>query len=120
MFTNVKQDLQNHLKDFATLKSKYQATKYPDSSLSSLLLLNKLNKDENIIEPEYKWLEQQGLTETIAIAQNLEKTREFKTLKSQYKATQYDDSSPNSHLYKLLKRLNLGNQLSEQDINFLK
>jgi tetratricopeptide (TPR) repeat protein len=41
-------------------------------------------------------------------------------LKAKYKATQYEDSSPSSYLYKVLKRLDSENQVSEQDINFLK
>lgn len=71
-------------------------------------------------ESEINWLEQQGLSETIAIAQELEQTREFAALKAKYKATEYQDSSPKSHLYKILKRLELSNQLGEEDINFLK
>ncbi|WP_306558141.1 hypothetical protein [Nostoc sp. 'Peltigera malacea cyanobiont' DB3992] len=69
---------------------------------------------------EINWLEQQGLSETIAIAQQLEQTREFATLRHKYKVTHYQDSSPRSHLYKILKRIELSNQLGEQDINFLK
>ncbi|WP_413199521.1 tetratricopeptide repeat protein, partial [Nostoc piscinale] len=54
------------------------------------------------------------------IAQELEKTREFKNLKLKYKAHQYEDSSPKSHLYKILKNLEREHKLREQDINFLK
>ncbi|MBD2388415.1 hypothetical protein H6G32_23925 [Cylindrospermum sp. FACHB-282] len=107
---------------FAQLKDKYQAVKYSDLSLSSplYLILQKIDVGNNLSESEIAWLEQQELSETIAIAQELEQTREFADLKFKYKATQHEDSSPKSHLYKVLKKIDLGNQLGEQDINFLK
>ncbi len=107
---------------FAELKEKYQAIKHSDLSVSSLLypILQNIDAKNNLSESEINWLEQQGLSETIAIAQELEQTREFAALKAKYKATEYQDSTPKSHLYKILKRLELSNQLGEQDINFLK
>ncbi|MCC5650869.1 hypothetical protein LC609_13715 [Nostoc sp. XA013] len=107
---------------FAELKDKYQAIKHSDSLLSSplYLILQNIDAKNNLSESEINWLEQQGLSETIAIAQELEQTREFAALKAKYKATEYQDSLPKSHLYKILKRLELSNQLGEQDINFLK
>ncbi|MCC3418733.1 MAG: hypothetical protein JGK28_12405, partial [Microcoleus sp. PH2017_07_MST_O_A] len=50
----------------------------------------------------------------------IEQTRHFAVLKVKYKATTYEDSSLSSHLYKVLKKIDLDNQLGEQDINFLK
>ena len=107
---------------FAELKEKYQAIKHSDSSLFSplYLILQNIDAKNNLSESEINWLQQQGLSETIAIAQELEQTREFAALKAKYKATEYQDSTPKSHLYKVLKRLELSNQLGEQDINFLK
>ena len=107
---------------FAQLRDKYQANKYLDLSLSSPLypILQKIDTENNLSQPEINWLEQQGLSETITIVQELEQTREFSALKAKYKATEYQDSSPKSHLYKILKRLDLSNQLGEQDINFLR
>ncbi|MBG1264205.1 hypothetical protein [Nostoc commune] len=107
---------------FAELKNKYQAIKHSDSLLSSPLypILQNIDAKNNFSESEINWLEQQGLSDTIAIAQELEQTREFAVLKAKYKATKYQDSTPKSHLYKILKRLELSNQLGEQDINFLK
>jgi hypothetical protein len=107
---------------FAKLKDKYQAIKHSDLSLSSplYLILQNIDAKKNLSELEINWLEQQGLSETIAIAQELEQTREFAVLKAKYKATEYQDSTPKSHLYKILTRLELSNQLGEQDINFLK
>ena len=107
---------------FAALKAKYQATKYTEPSISSPLydILLNIDANEKLIDTDLEWLEQQGLTETIAIAQELEKNRYFANLKVKYKANQYHDSSPKSHLYKVLNRLEIGNHLGEQDINFLK
>ncbi len=107
---------------FAQLRDKYQAIIHSNLSLSSplYLILQNLDANKNLGESEIKWLEQQGLSETIAIAQELQQTREFAALKVKYKVTHYEDSSPKSHLYKILKRLELSNQLGEQDINFLR
>ncbi|MBN3926373.1 hypothetical protein [Nostoc sp. NMS4] len=107
---------------FAQLRDKYQANKHLDLSLSSplYLILQNIDAKDNLSESEINWLEQQGLNETIIIAQELEQTREFAILRYKYKVTHYEDLSPKSHLYKVLKRLELSNQLGEQDINFLK
>ncbi|MEH2212744.1 hypothetical protein [Nostoc sp.] len=107
---------------FAQLREKYQANLHSDLSLSSplYLILQNIDAKDNLSESEINWLEQQGLNETIIIAQQLEQTREFAALRYKYKVTRYEDSSPKSHLYKILKRLDFSNQLGEQDINFLK
>lgn len=108
--------------EFSQLKAKYQAIKQPDTSLSSPLypILQKLDADKKLINSEIYWLEQHGFTETISIANELEQKREFAAFKAKYKASRYEDSSCSSHLYKVLKRLDLENYLSQQDINFLK
>ncbi len=108
--------------EFAQLKDKYQATKYRDSSASSPLypILQKLDVEKQLSESEIGWLEQHELTETLDIVLEFEQKRHFAALKIKYKATQYEDSSSSSHLYKVLKRLDSENQLGEQDINFLK
>ncbi|MEH2401933.1 hypothetical protein [Nostoc sp.] len=107
---------------FANLRDEYQAIKYSDLSLSSPLyrILQNIDAQNNLSESEINWLEQQGLSETIAIAQELEQTRDFAALRVKYKATEYQDSSPKSHLYKIFKKLDLSNHLGEQDINFLR
>ncbi|ABA20212.1 conserved hypothetical protein [Trichormus variabilis ATCC 29413] len=108
--------------EFSALKSKYQASKYQDKSLSDTLykILLKIEAQGKLIDQEIKWLKQQGFIETIAILQELEQAQEFAILKVKYKANQYSDSSPKSHLYKVLKIIEGGNYLSDQDINFLK
>ncbi|MCV3216007.1 hypothetical protein OGM63_21265 [Plectonema radiosum NIES-515] len=107
--------------EFASLKTKYQVNKQLDSvsELPLYRILQKLDADKKLINSEIYWLEQHDFTETISIANELEQKREFAVLKAKYKATQYEDSSPSSHLYKVLKTLMSENQLSEQDINFL-
>lgn len=103
------------------LKNKYQASQHPDISLSGQLyqILQKLDADEKLIDSEIDWLEKQGLSETIAIAEELEKTREFIALKAKYKASQHEDLSSDNYLYTILKKLDLETHLNEQDIIFL-
>ncbi|HEY9649311.1 MAG TPA: hypothetical protein V6C95_01515, partial [Coleofasciculaceae cyanobacterium] len=107
---------------FTQLKDKYQASKHPDSSVASPLypILQNLEADKPMSESEISWLQQHELTETLDIIREIEQKRHFAELKTKYKATQYEDASPTSHLYKVLKSLDSGNQLGEQDINFLK
>lgn len=104
------------------LKNKYQASQHPDTSLSGQLyqILQKLDADKKLIYSEIYWLEQQGLIETIAIAEELERKREFIALKAKYKASQYQDLSPTSYLYTILKKLDSETHLNEQDMNFLR
>jgi hypothetical protein len=108
--------------DFAQLKDKYQATKHSDSSASNPLypILQNLEADKQLSESEIDWLEQHELTETLDLVREFEQKRYFVALKVKYKSTQHEDSSPSSHLYKVLKRLDSENHLGEQDINFLK
>ena len=104
------------------LKSKYKASQHPDTSLLSQLyqILQKLDADKKLIYSEIYWLEQQGLTETIAIAEELEVKREFIALKAKYKASQYEDLSPANYLYTILKKLDSETHLNEQDMIFLR
>ncbi|MFM6844626.1 MAG: hypothetical protein ACKPKS_12700, partial [Dolichospermum sp.] len=71
-------------------------------------------------DTELTWLKEQELIETITIAEEKEKTKEFAALKIKYQATEYEDISPKSHLYKVLKNIDSGNSLGGQDVNFLK
>ncbi|MDB9482372.1 hypothetical protein PN476_07050, partial [Dolichospermum circinale CS-537/05] len=118
----VKQQEATRRNEFIQLKEKYQATKYKSGSLSSPLypILQKLEAEENLIDTELTWLKEQELIETITIAEEKEKTKEFAALKIKYQATEYEDISPKSHLYKVLKNIDSGNSLGGQDVNFLK
>ncbi|WP_306296879.1 hypothetical protein [Nostoc sp. TCL26-01] len=106
---------------FTQLKIKYNASQHPYTSLSSQLyqILQKLDADKKLMYSEIYWLEQQGLTETIAIAEELEQKREFTALKIKYKAAQYDNLSPTNYLYTILKKLDSESQLDEQDLTFI-
>ncbi|MEQ9355059.1 hypothetical protein [Coleofasciculus chthonoplastes] len=108
--------------EFAQLKDKYKATKQSDSSLSSPLypILKNIDTDQSLSQSQIDWLEAHQLIETLDIVQQLEQKRHFAELKTKYKASQYEDSSPSSHLYKVLKKLESEHPLGEEDINFLK
>ena len=71
-------------------------------------------------ESELNWLEEYQLSDTLNIVLEIEQKRHFAELKVKYKATTYEDSSLSSHLYKVLKKIDLETQLGEPDINFLK
>ncbi|MEP6487183.1 hypothetical protein NDI43_00765 [Microcoleus vaginatus GB2-A3] len=108
--------------EFAQLKDKYKASEYPETSVSSPLypILKNLEADKQLSESELNWLEEHQLSETLSIVLEMEQTRHFAELKVKYKATTYEDSSLSSHLYKVLKKIDLENPLGEPDINFLK
>ncbi|MEG4812011.1 hypothetical protein QUA82_30960 [Microcoleus sp. F8-D3] len=108
--------------EFAQLKDKYKASEYPETSVSSPLyqILKNLDADIQLSESELNWLEEHQLSETLSMVLEIEQTRHFAELKVKYKATTYEDSSLSSHLYKVLKKIDLESQLGEQDINFLK
>ncbi|MEG4992253.1 hypothetical protein QUB19_04330 [Microcoleus sp. B4-C5] len=108
--------------EFAQLKDKYKASEYPETSVSSPLypILKNLEADKQLSESELNWLEEHQLSETLNIVLEIEQTRHFAELKVKYKANQSEDSSPSSHLYKVLKKIDLDHPLGEQDINFLK
>lgn len=108
--------------ELAQLKDKYKATEYAETSVSNPLyqILKNLDADMQLSESELNWLEEHQLSETLSIVLEIEQTRHFAELKVKYKATQSEDLSRSSHLYKVLKKIDLDNQLGEQDINFLK
>jgi type VI protein secretion system component Hcp len=108
--------------EFAQLKDKYKASEYPETSVSSPLypILKNLEVDQQLSESELNWLEEHQLSETLSIVLEIEQTRHFAELKVKYKANKSEDLSRSSHLYKVLKKIDLDNPLGEQDINFLK
>ena len=65
-------EAQSRVEHFATLKSKYQATQYKDSSPSSLLyfILRKADLGIEITEIEQNWLRSNKLFETIEAIEN--------------------------------------------------
>jgi hypothetical protein len=126
--------------EFSELKSKYQVSSHPDTSISSPLysVLQKLDRDEELNRDECEWLEQKNLSGLVALDKERQERKLFAQLKEKYKATQYQDSEPSSRLYIILRNLelsqlkfsslsrdiqamlnNLELQISEKDIDWL-
>ncbi|HBK99048.1 MAG TPA: hypothetical protein DD001_17860 [Microcoleaceae bacterium UBA10368] len=104
--------------EFSQLKSKFKVTKRHDLRLSSPLypILWKLDSENQLIDLEVNYLKEQGLTETLAIAQEM---AQFAALKDKYKATRYQGAFPDSPLYKILNKLEAGEHLSDADSNWI-
>ncbi|NJO17140.1 MAG: hypothetical protein HC877_15775 [Thioploca sp.] len=122
IFAIFEQQESNKNSQFATLKEKYQASSYADTSYLSRPLyeiLQQLDANKPISKLQINWLKQQGLAETIAVAEEQKNIRDFETLKCKYKATTIQESSISSHLYKVLKKIDAKDSLSEPDFNFL-
>ncbi len=103
------------------LQDKYKASKHQDLSTSNKLykILQKLESKQKLSQVDIHWLKKHGLTDTIAIAEELEHKNHFASLKSKYQATQYEDSSLSSPLYQILKKLDSGKQPSNAEVNWL-
>lgn len=104
--------------EFSQLKSKFKVTKRHDLRLSSPLypILWKLDSEHQLIQSEVNYLKEQGLTETLVIAQEM---AQFAALKDKYKATRYQGAFPDSPLYKILNKLEAGEHLSNADSNWI-
>jgi hypothetical protein len=103
--------------EISRLQEKYCAIGQGDNfSIMLYLILQKLEENRVLTEQDVAYLKLNQLNGTIEIAQKLE----FAWLKKFYKATQIEDSSPDHHLYKLLKKLQSSLPSSEPDINYLK
>jgi len=57
-----------------------------------------LKEKQNLENSEYEWLEQQKLTQLVAIDRNRKDVKLFKELKTKYQATQYKTSAPSNKL----------------------
>jgi len=104
---------------FSQLQAKYKANIYDKLDIDLLFLfyiLQKLDENKRLEFPEIEYLKTLDLIETLEISQKIE----FSALKKQYQATQIQDDAINSHLYKVLKKLEAGSALPEPDINYLK
>lgn len=107
--------------ELSQLKDKYKASKHQDLSTSNKLykILQKLESKQKLIQVDIDWLKKQRLTDTIAIAEELEQKNHFAALKSKYHATQYQDLSLSSLLYQILKKIDSGKQPSDAELNWL-
>ena len=104
---------------FSHLQSKYRAIVQDGTTYNPLLLchiLQKLDEKKLPDEAEAQYLKEKGFIETLEIVQKIE----FSVLKEKYRATQIQDDCVTHHLYKVLKKLDSGTPLPEQDINYLK
>ncbi|MDM8563662.1 hypothetical protein QUF54_09945, partial [Candidatus Marithioploca araucensis] len=111
-------------RQFVTLKTKYQATQYQDSSPSSPLypILKRLEGKERLSDEEVNWLKSHELFKTLAIFQQQESVRktEFAKLKAKYQATTYPESHVSNPLYQILQNLDTGKPLTESELQWLK
>ena len=103
---------------FSQLKSKFKVTRHPDLRLSSSLypILWKLDSENHLTDLEVEYLQEEGLTQTVAIVQDMAR---FAVLKAKYKASEYPDCSLDSPLYQILKQLNARERLSDVEANWL-
>jgi len=101
--------------EISRLQDKYHALGQFDVA-TLYLILQKLEENRSLTNQDIAFLKSKQLNKTLEIAQKLE----FAWLKKFYKATQIEDSSPEHHLYKVLKKLRDGLPLNEPDINYLK
>ncbi|MBD2077486.1 hypothetical protein H6F86_27110 [Phormidium sp. FACHB-592] len=104
---------------FLDLKAKYRIDSFPEASISSPLYitLKKLEEKQDLEKSECEWLEQQELTQLIAIDRKRKDVKFFKKLKAKYQATQYKSSEPSSKLFLILK--NIESEITEDDIQWL-
>ena len=101
------EDERKALTEFSDLKKKYHINSFPEKSISSPLydILKKLQEKQDLENNECKWLDQQKLTELIAIDRNRKDVKLFKKLKAKYQASLYKNSDPSSQLFIILKNL---------------
>ncbi|MEH1796827.1 hypothetical protein [Nostoc sp.] len=92
--------------EFSHLKAKYKVAKKWESSLSSVLypILWKLESGNSLTDSEVKLLQDNNLVQTVAIVQDI---KCFTALKEKFQATKYQDSCPDSRLYKILNKLDI-------------
>lgn len=111
------------IKNFATLKQKYQATKYQDSLPDKILypILKKLDKSQPLDDSEYEWLLENNLLETIEVfeQQKSERQAKFNQLKEKYQATKHLDASNSSKLCEILQKLEDNKKLNYSDEDWL-
>lgn len=105
--------------EFLDLKTKYHIDSFLDAPISSPLygILKKIKEKQDLEKWESKWLEQQKLTQLVAIDQNRKDIKLFKKLKAKYQATQHKATNPSSRLLLILR--NIESEMSEDDIQWL-
>ncbi len=110
--------------EFEQIKFKYKVSNFwqgfkDDISAPLYSILWKLNSENQLTDSEVEWLKKNQLVETLAIVQEMKLTRHFIALKAKYQATQHQDSSPDSPLYKILKKLDTKARLGDNECEWL-
>jgi hypothetical protein len=100
------------------LREKYKIPDDLELSSSSFVysVLWKLDSEHCLDNAEIEILKQNNLNQTIAIAQEM---GNFKALKEKYRIFDYQDSSPEIVLYRILHKVGSRDSLSDQDANWL-
>ncbi|MFY8175117.1 MAG: hypothetical protein ACOVK1_12285, partial [Planktothrix agardhii] len=117
------------LEYFVALKSKYQATDYENSSLSSLLylILRKADLGMDINDIEWNWLLDNQLLETITTIKKEQEDkaqairqldREFDQLRVKYNVTHRMNKNY-SPVYSILWKLDSEHEITDSEIDFL-
>ena len=103
---------------FVKLKQKYQAYITEENSPNSYLyrILRELDSEHQLGETDINWLKMRRLNKTAEIATNLSK---FTKLKTKYKATDYEDYSPECRLYQILVSFDQKSQITDADVEWL-
>lgn len=126
--------------EFLELKSKYQVTSYPDTSISSRLysILKTIDYGGNLDIEDGNWLKKKKLNSLIKLDEEQRLSRLFIQLKEHYQAVNHPEIKPFSQLFKVLVRISycdptvfkligiiqtlpehLKSELREKDINWL-
>lgn len=105
--------------EFSDLKTRHHLNSLLDTPISSPLypILKKLKHKKELNDSECEWLEQQKLTNLIAIDRNRKDIKLFKELKIRYKAIQYQATDSSNKLFLILK--NIESQITEENIQWL-
>ena len=104
---------------FSGLNEKYKTdTKQLTANdlIQHYVVLTKLEENTILSDQEMQFLKQNDFLEALTIAQK----HELSELKVKYYATQVEDESLTQHLYKVLKKLEAGQVLPEEDLNYLR
>lgn len=103
---------------FSELRVKYRIPENLELPLSSPIysILWKLDTESKIQDTELKLLNKSGCTETVTLIPDI---LNFSKLKIKYKATQYLNQFPEDPLYPILQKLDLKEQLSDVEANWL-
>jgi hypothetical protein len=104
--------------EFLQLRNKYHIPKQSELPISSPVysILGKLDAGYSLTDLEFELLNNHGLVDTTTLIQDI---LNFSKLKVNYKATTNLNQFPEEPLYSILKKLDVKEQLSDSDANWL-